>query len=121
MNIKRAIVIGIALWVTIFFEVSILMFGFGLTTGTLYYVLHYIIVTIFLVVATLFYFKKKKGSWKEGLLFGIVGTITGIILDALITVPLFVKDYSQFFSLSMLFGYTYSLAIPTIVGALKKK
>ncbi len=121
MNIKRAIVIGIALWVVIFFEVSILMFGFGLSTGVLYYSIHYVIVTALLVVATLFYFKKKRGSWKEGLLFGLVGMITGIILDAVITVPLFVKDYSQFFTLMMLFSYTYSLAIPTIVGALKKR
>ncbi len=121
MKLKRAIVIGIALWVVIFFEVCVLMFGFGLSSGTTYYTIHYILAAIFLVAASLIYFKKKRGNLKEGLLLGVVFVVTGAVLDAAITVPLFVKDYSQFFNLIMLAGYLETIAVTTIVGALKKK
>ncbi len=55
MNIKRAIITGVILWIVIFFEVSVLMFGFGLSTGVTYYVIHYILAAIFLIIASLLY------------------------------------------------------------------
>jgi hypothetical protein len=121
MNIKRAVIIGAVLWVVIFFEVCVLMFGFGLSSGMTYYIIHYILAAIFLVAASLIYFKKKKGSWKKGLLLGIIFMITGTILDAVITVPLFVKDYSAFFTIEMLASYLEGIAVTTLVGALKRK
>ena len=67
------------------------------------------------------YFKKAKSGAKEGFLAGIVMLITGVILDAAITVPLFVKSYSTFFSSPLIASYLGGVAIMTIVGALKKK
>lgn len=121
MNIKRALIIGIVLWIVIFFEVSVLMFGFGLSTGLVYYIIHYILLAIFLAGAALIYFKKRKGSAKEGFLAGLTFLIVGTILDLIITVPLFVKDYSALFNIYLLIGYVEGLIATTLVGALKKK
>jgi hypothetical protein len=120
MNLKRAILLGIALWVIIFFEVSILMFGFGLTGGVVYYTVHYILAAVFLAIASMVYFK-KAGSIKEGLFLGLIFIVVGAILDAAITVPLFVKDYSKFFNGVMLAGYLETLVVPVLVGILKGK
>lgn len=134
MNFKKVILIAIALWVIIFFEVSILMFGFNLSPPNLvYYTLHYIILIILFVLASLSYFELKiwLGPWlvgekvkanaKEGFLAAIVFIIVEIILDAAITVPLFVKDWSFFIKPEMLVSDLLALVIFTIVGAVKKK
>lgn len=120
MKLWRGVLTGIILWVVIFFEVSILMFGFGLQDGTTYYVIHYILLALFLIIASLVYFKKAKKGAVEGLLLGLIFVITGAVLDAVITVPLFVKDYSLFFNANMLPGYLESIILPIIVGALKR-
>jgi hypothetical protein len=120
MNLKRALTIGVVLWVVFFFEVSILMFGFGLAAGTTYYIIHYSLSAIFLTLASLIYFK-EKGSIKEGLHLGLVFALVGIVLDAVITVPLFVKNYSNFFTIYMLMGYLEGVIVATIVGGLKAK
>jgi hypothetical protein len=118
MNLKKALMLGIAFWVVIFFEVSILMFGFGLK-GTAYYIIHYALAGIFLIIASILYFK-KKGNIREGLILGTVFIVVGIILDSIITVPLFVHNYSSFFNNSMLAGYIETLVITTIFGALRR-
>ena len=43
-----------------------------------------------------------------------------LILDAVITVPLFVKDYSFFADIGMLIGYLETVVLAAIVGAIKK-
>jgi len=122
MDIKRAIIAGVILWAAIFFEVSILMFGFGLTTGNLYYSLHYILAGILAGAAGMFYFTGKvKPGISEGAKAGIVVLAAGIALDAIITVPLFVKDYAFFLDFSMLLGYIETLAIVAAVGFVKEK
>ncbi|MFA5993221.1 MAG: hypothetical protein WC796_05945 [Candidatus Pacearchaeota archaeon] len=123
MNFKRAILIAIALWVVIFFEVSILMFGFKLSApSTLYYVIHFIILIILFILASLFYFSKKvKAGAKQGLLVGILFIVVELILDAAITVPLFVKDWSFFIKPEMLASDLLALVIFTIVGALRSR
>jgi len=122
MNVKRAIGFGALLWIFIFFEVSILMFGFGLKTGSTYYVIHYILAAVLIGIASALYFNGKKAGagFREGLLVGVVFILTGIILDAAITVPLFVKDYGTFFNLSTLFGYLETIIVAGIIGAVKK-
>jgi NADH:ubiquinone oxidoreductase subunit 6 (subunit J) len=123
MNIKRALGFGALLWIFIFFEVSILMFGFGLKTGGAYYIVHYILAAVLIGIASALYFndKKARAGFKEGLFVGAIFIATGIILDAVITVPLFIKDYRAFFNLSMLFGYLETVIIAGLIGAVKKK
>ena len=123
MNLKKAILIAIALLVIIFFEVSILMFGFGLNAPSItYYIIHYIILVILFILASLLYFSKKvKANAKEGFLVAIIFIIVELILDAAITVPLFVKDWSFFIKPEMLASDVLALIIFTIIGLIEKK
>jgi len=119
MKLTRAILTGILLWVLIFFEVSILMFGLKLQ-GYLYYIIHFILLILLVAIASILYFKKVKGSLTEGLVLGVIYIIIGVILDAIITVPLFIKDYSFFIQWNLLVGLLETIAITTIIGVVKK-
>lgn len=121
MNIKRAIVFGIVLWVLVFFEVSILMFGFGLTESTLYYVLHYFLLAVFISILAYKYFSKdvEKGLI-EGIVLGIIFIFVGIVLDSVITIPLFVKDYGFLIDRAMLLSYLEIIILSASYGAFKK-
>ncbi|MFH1307780.1 MAG: hypothetical protein ABIH72_02925 [archaeon] len=122
INLKRAVLFGALLWMMIFFEVSILMFGFKLEAGTVYYIIHYILAVILALVTALVYFngKKIKAGAKQGLLVGIIMALTGIILDAIITVPLFVKSYSFFLDTYLWIGILLGILTISLVGYLKK-
>lgn len=121
MKIWKTILFGVALWVLIFFEVSILMFGFGLKSGALYYLVHYILSIILAGIVATIYFRKEKANFKKGILAGIVFAITGIILDSIITVPLFVKNYGLMFGNLMLWvGIIIGVLTVGIVGAIRK-
>lgn len=123
MYLKRAIAFGALSWVLIFFEVSILMFGLQLEPGAGYYIIHYILAAVLIALTAALYFKGKrvnKRGFGKGAIVGIVFVIVGIILDAIITVPLFVKDYSFFFDPMMLIGYLETIIIVCVVGAVKR-
>lgn len=121
MNITKAIAAGMLLWVLIFFEISILMFGFQLDKTTINYI-HYIVAIILVTIASLMYFNKKKSKkgFLQGILLGVTFVVVGLILDALITVPLFVKSYVFFIDPYMLIGWIETIIIAAIIGALKK-
>jgi len=122
MNLKRVAWTGALLWALIFFEVSILMFGFKLEEVTLN-VIHYILLAVLISFTALIYFKDKKikRNLKEGITLGAMYVAIGLILDTLITVPLFVKAYSRFFVNSpLLIGLAETLLITSITGMLKK-
>ena len=98
MNYKRAFATGIMLWVFIFMAISILMFVPILLDKTL---TQFIIFWILLIPAVLllgkWYFKMDAPSLKKGFILGIILLFTVIVLDVIITVPLFVKSYTVFF------------------------
>ena len=124
MKFWRAVLTGALIWVFVFFEVSILMFGFKLNSpDSLYYIIHYIALAIFVILASLIYFRGKKakaGFW-NGLYLGIIFILVGIVLDSIITIPLFMKfDYSFLIGGEMLVGYIMTLIVCMIVGVLKK-
>jgi phosphoglycerol transferase MdoB-like AlkP superfamily enzyme len=120
MKLLRAILTAIVLWILIFFEVSILMFGFKMTTGALYYTIHYVFLVIITAIASLIYFKKAEKGAPQGLLLGIFFLVVGTILDALITVQLFVHNYSFFASYYLWIGYGITLLMTILIGAVKK-
>jgi len=122
MEILRAILMGALLWVFIFFEVSILMFGFELEPGFLYYTLHYSLLTLFIILASLIYFRKHgiKTGLGQGFWLGIILILTGLVLDAIITVPVFVKTYDFFFDIYILTGMLEILVISTVIGIIRK-
>ncbi len=124
MKLLKAILLGALLWVLIFFEVSILMFGFGFKgTETIYYLIHYIALALFVIFISLIYFKDKKIKYSklEGLFLGIIVMLISTILDALITVPLFIKDYSFFLKLEVIISTLLILILTTLIGMLKKQ
>lgn len=122
MAVKRAVLFGAILWVVIFFEVSILMFGFNLTAGTTYYIIHYVLLILLAGIVSALYFNSKttKKGFAEGLKAGILFAITGIILDAIITIPLFIKDYSFFLNIYLWIGIIEGIFIAGIVGEIKR-
>ena len=121
MNILRGVLTGILLWVLIFFEVSILKFGFKLA-GQLYYFVHYLLLIILIWISASAYFKGRriKSDAKNGLILGILFVVIGVILDAIITIPLFVKSYAFFLDPYLLAGLIETIVISVIVSALKR-
>lgn len=121
MKLKRAMIFGVLIWVLIFFEVSVLKFGFNLGVTAAYYTWHYSLSGIIVAVVSWFYFEKAKKSLEGGILAGLVFTIVGIILDALITVPLFVHDYRFFLDRFLWVGLIEGIVVVALVGAIRKR
>jgi hypothetical protein len=121
MKTLRAITVGIIIWIAIFFEVSILMFGLGLKTGPLYYLIHYVFSGLFVAIAALIYFRKVKSGLIEGILLGLVMLATGIFLDAIITVPLFVKNWYYFVDIKLILGYVEGFLVAVLIGVSRRK
>lgn len=121
MENKRAILTGALLWVLIFFEISILMFGFKLNTTTTYFV-HYLVLIPLVVFCSWLYFKGKHTdlSAKEGFKISLFFIATGIVLDLLITVLLFVKSLSFFFVPYLWVGYAEVMLLCVIYPPIKK-
>lgn len=122
MKFWRAVLTGALIWVLVFFEVSILMFGFKLNPpNSLYYIIHYIAFIIFVLLASLIYFRKAKAGFWQGLFLWITFIIVGIALDSIITIPLFMNmDYSFLISGEMLIGDVISLIVCLIIGVVKR-
>jgi len=120
MNFIRAVLFGALLWVLIFFEVSVLMFGFRLT-GALYYVVHYILAVLLVGIITTLYFRNRQAHFWKGMQAGVIFAVTGILLDLLLTVPLFVKDYGLMFGdMGLWVGVLLGILSAGTVGAIKK-
>lgn len=127
MRILRAGLIGIVLWALIFFEVSILMFGLKLTEGVIYYTIHYILLVLITLLGAFWYFRKPKlrGGFLHGLLVGLVFVITGIILDSILTIPLWIipqgGSYLGFLLDSyLLIGELIVIVVSGVVGGLRR-
>lgn len=118
MNIKRAVGYSILLWVIIFVVISILMFlpWFKNSQSSVQIAWWFLAIPVTLFWAKL-YFKADPPTAKKGFYLGIIGLIVSTILDAVITVPLFVKSYSLYFGNLMLYvGYAELLVLCVIAG-----
>lgn len=127
MNWKRGILLAVALWVLIFFEVSILMFGFKLSsTSPFYYFIHFLLLAVFVILLNYIYFKNKvKRGFLEGIYLGLLFVVIGITLDCVITIPLFIipqgGSYSSFLiSFQMLLGYFIVIIVSGLIAWMKK-
>ena len=100
MNILRAVLTGIIVWALIFVEWSIIVFAPVLKDlGNWQWIIHFIALILIAIVGLSFYY---KGSVKtNGLLVGLIMLATGIVLDAIVTLPFFVSPqgitYAEFF------------------------
>lgn len=124
MNLKRALGYSALLWIFIFVEVSVLMFGLQMPNPDSSLV-HFILLGIITLAVSYLYFSTKtvKASVQQGILFGLAAIIFSAIIDAIITVPLFMQwDYAALFLNGWLWvGYIEIIVITTFVGAFKKR
>ncbi len=112
---------GALIWVLIFFEVSVLMFGLKLSKIP-YYVTHYILSIAIVALISFLYFKGEKSDFGKGVAVGLVFSIIGIFLDLVITVPLFVKDYRLLFGdIGLWVGIVLGIITVGVIGALRKR
>ncbi|HLD72600.1 MAG TPA: hypothetical protein VJA23_03365 [Candidatus Nanoarchaeia archaeon] len=120
-NWKSILSYGTLLWILIFMEVSIIMFIPGLSVLT-QNIFHLVILPLLALFCFVKYFKSTTASAKTGFLAGIYFLIIGTVLDLIITIPLFVKDYALFYSSWWLWaGYLEVMIIGTLAGNLKSK
>jgi hypothetical protein len=109
---------GIILWVLIFVVVTVMMFGFP----GLYQNWMALIANPFLIIfCAWMYFKGVKGTVKDGIILGIYWIILGTILDLLVTIPLFVKNYSFLFQWTLWLGWLETAIFPAITVKYLKK
>src|SRR3989344_5628045 len=104
MSLKRSVLYGILFWAILFALASVLIFAIGLPSEGMAFNVSIIIISL-IVVALVSNKQFKKEKRPNGLMTGIVYALVSIILDAVITVPLFVKDYL------MLFNWYYLISI----------
>ena len=98
MNYKRALVTGVMLWMIIFVTVSVLMFlPFLLDKTLIQFAIFWVLLIPAVLLLNKWYFRADPPSLKKGLMLGVILLAVLIALDAVITVPLFVKSYSVFF------------------------
>ena len=122
MNFKRSILFGGLLWILVFVWWSIMMFVPGLKDmQTLQYIIHYILLIIAASLITGSYYKSKEKI--NGFVLGLIFLVVGIVLDAIITVPLFTSAQGTghmefFFAPLMLLGY---LILVVTVGITKQR
>ena len=118
MNYKRALGFGILLWVFVFVIISILIFmPFFKDSSMRVNIAWWVIQIPLVLLMAKWYFKQKQPSLKEGFYLGLIALVIGAILDAVITVPLFIKSYSGFFgNWEMYVGYAELLLLTTLAG-----
>lgn len=116
---KYATMWGAILWALIFIEVSIWMFIPGLTV-MLQKVLHYITLPFITILCAHFYFKHDVPTIRKGMVLGFYFIIIGVLLELIITIPLFVKDFAYFMDWTLYFGFAIILATVIIYGKLKR-
>ena len=125
MKTLRAIFIGALLWLLIFIWWSILIFAPIIKEMlTLQYIIHYILLIITTSLVTGLYYKSNDKI--NGFLLGLVFFVVGIILDAIITVPLFTipqgTGYTEFFFAPlMLIDYAILIMTVGIYDIIKNK
>jgi len=119
MNIKKAVLFGLILWMLIFVEVSIEMFA--IASESTQQIVHVIVLPILVVICSILYFKKEKKSAAEGLLLGVIFLAVGTVLDLIITIPLFVKSFSTFYgNFELWFGFVEVLVFCALIGAVDR-
>jgi hypothetical protein len=111
MRVLRAILVGILLWVLIFVEISIVKIGLGIDE-LIGNIIHYVLLIPMGIGCAWVYYQSKDEA--NGFILGLFMLLIGIILDLLITIPIFQKsDYLGFYSDPFLWG-GFLIAVLTI-------
>jgi hypothetical protein len=123
MKTLKAISLGVLLWILIFIEISITMLGLKLSDTTVW-IIHYTLLIPFAILCAGIYYKSKDKI--NGFALGLVFLIVGIILDMIVTVPLFIipqgGGYGTYFSnMFMLSGFLELIVLVGIYDLLRRK
>jgi hypothetical protein len=117
-NYKSATLWAVIFWALIFVAWSIIMFIPALE-GNLFgqYIVYFIILIFLTWLCVSSYFKKASPSAKAGIFLAIYFLIIGTILDMIVTIPLFVKDWAGFYGSWQLYvGFAEAIIIAALVG-----
>ncbi len=123
MKTLRAVLSGALIWVLIFVEISITMIGFKLPELWTWIAHYILLIPIVFFCAWLYY---ESGDRANGLILGLLFLAVGIILDLIVTVPLFImlqgSSYATYFSnLYMIAGFIESVVLVGIYDKMRKK
>src|SRR3989344_4200673 len=123
MKFLRAIGIGALFWILIFIEISITMIGLKLS-DSIVYIIHYIFMIPLIIFCARLYYKSKDKT--NGFLLGLFIVVVGIILDMIITVPLFIVpaggSYASYLSNTYLItGFIEGILVTGIYGLAKRR
>lgn len=119
MKIKRALGFGLILWIAAFMIISIFMFLPWFKESQMRVQIAWWVLEIPVVLlAAKWYFKVDPPTIKKGFLLGVIGLVSGAVLDMIITVPLFAKtSYAEFFGdWKMWVGYAIVLLLTIFAG-----
>ena len=127
---KKLALFGLLWWVLIFVEVSIIGFtpafatmgenGFTLLPKGI--AVHFILLVVFSALLGKLYFRKTTVESQSAIVPAAIIVFIGFLLDALITVPFFVKSYSIYFTKWTLWaGVGIFLIVFYCIGKLQKK
>lgn len=123
MKLLRGVLLGALIWVIIFIEISITMIGLKLPNLTSWIIHYVVLIPMILLVASLYYKKRDKVN---GFLLGIIFLIVGIVLDMIVTVPLFIipqgGNYMTYYSnIYMLIGFVETVVLAGVYDTLIRK
>lgn len=116
-NCKSATIWAIISWVLIFVAISVIMFTPALIGNIrAQNALELLILPMIAYFSAYMALKEEKTRTSDGFLLGIYFVIIGIVLDLLITVPLFTKSYDFFRNWILWAGYAEGIIFCTIAG-----
>lgn len=120
MNIFRAFVFGLSLWTLLFAEIVIFNFGFKTVPVYVYYIIHFILLSLFTLLTSLSHFWKTdlKSSF-HGLFVGLIFIIVIILFDTLLSIPLITKDFNFLIRIDRIITYIVIILLTYIVGIIK--
>ena len=127
MNVRRAIIIGLLLWIAALIIGLILFFITRNTSlsDTFLSIIGLIFLVVLTAIASFVYFggkKKVEINPKEGLLLGGVFFIVSVVLDTITFIPFVsvagssVSLLAYYISPAFLIGLILILAVPSLVG-----
>ncbi|MDD2656618.1 MAG: hypothetical protein PHQ18_03580 [Patescibacteria group bacterium] len=118
MKYTRAVLFGVFLWAFIFVILSLLMFSPGLKEQQFFqHLILWVLMVPFALVMAKWYFHFDEPTTKKGIMLGVIALVVGGLLDAVITVPFFVKSYSVFYAnVYMYIGMVELLLLSTYAG-----
>ncbi len=122
MKWVRGLLIAALIWFAIFIEISVTMVALKLSPLATYITHYILLIPIVFFCAGLYYRTKDK---TRGFFVGLYFLVIGIILDMIITVPLFIMpqggNYMSYFSeIYLLAGFVESVALVAIYDVIRR-